>query len=217
MSKGRRGTIESPEKVMMKQMRLVGMVVVLALVAGAGAVRMDAQVAASAKRSGISLRLGATGSVFDPDYGLTTSGYYSTNGYGINKLGGVGAYADLNLFRGLGIEGEARWQRFHQQGTIFQDNYLVGPRFQMGNRGRLAPYIKALVGYGYMNYEQNYAHGWFNAIAVGGGLDVRVTRRISLRALDVEYQQWPQWQQPLVQTTTLFPYGVSAGVSYRLF
>ncbi len=193
------------------------MVAALLALAGLGAIQVEGQVAPSARKSGMTLRLGATGSIFDPDYGLLASNLYSTNGYGINKLGGVGAYADLTVFRGLGIEAEGRWQRFHQQGTIYQDNYLIGPRFQMGHLGRLTPYLKALVGYGYMNYEQDYAHGWFTAVTVGGGMDVRVTRRISLRAFDVEYQQWPQWQQPLVQSTTLFPYGVSAGVSYRLF
>ena len=187
------------------------------LLPGWGAIAGYGQVAASAHRSGVSLRIGAIGSVFDPDYGTLSGQVYSTNGYGINKLGGLGAFADLNLFHGLGIEGESRWQRLHQQGTIYQDNYLVGPRFQMGSRGRFQPYVKSLVGYGYMNYEQNYAHGWFTAVAVGGGLDVRLMRRLNLRAFDVEYQQWPQWQQPAFQSTPLFPYGVSAGLSYRIF
>ena len=69
-----------------------------------------------------------------------------------------------------------------------------------------------------MNFEYNYAYGQYTMLAVGGGVDLRVTRRINLRAFDVEYQDWPKWSQPLISpTTALCPFGISAGVSYRVF
>jgi hypothetical protein len=42
---------------------------------------------------------------------------------------------------------------------------------------------------------------------------VKLTRRINLRAADFEYQLWPKW----VNNQSLMPYGLSAGLSYRVF
>ena len=48
------------------------------------------------------------------------------------------------------------------------------------------------------------------AVAYGGGVDYRLTRRFTLRAFDFEYQQWRV-------TPTLYPYGGSVGLSYKIF
>jgi hypothetical protein len=64
-----------------------------------------------------------------------------------------------------------------------------------------------------MNFEYNYATGQFTALAYGGGLDVKINRRLSVRAVDFEYQQWPKW----INGQQLFPYGVSVGVGYKIF
>src|SRR5580698_7773366 len=83
-----------------------------------GARSASAQVAPSALRSPISLTVGGTVSAFDTNYVS-------------NKLVGVGGYVDLNVFRGIGVEAEGRWQRFHEYYGISQDNYLIGPRVQI--------------------------------------------------------------------------------------
>jgi hypothetical protein len=54
--------------------------------------------------------------------------------------------------------------------------------------------------------------GQFTTLAFGGGLDMRLTKRISLRAGDFEYQYWPAWGN-----STLAPYGASMGIGYRIF
>ena len=56
------------------------------------------------------------------------------------------------------------------------------------------------------------AHGRFTALAFGGGVDLKLTKRISLRAVDVEYQYWPLWGN-----STLSPYGASMGIGYKIF
>jgi len=56
------------------------------------------------------------------------------------------------------------------------------------------------------------AHGTFTTIAFGGGMDVKLTKRISIRAFDGEYQYWPAWGN-----SKLFPYGASAGIGYKIF
>jgi len=165
----------------------------------AGSLSLHAQVAPAATRNGISLSAGAMLSGFQPDYGP-------------NDLGGVGVFADLNVFHGLGVEAEGRWLHFNEFEKIRQENYLVGPRFQLRHIARATPYIKVLAGEGRMVFENDFAIGRFTDIAYGGGVDVRITRQISIRAVDVEFQQWPKFLGG-----SLYPAGISAGVSYRIF
>jgi hypothetical protein len=76
---------------------------------------------------------------------------------------------------------------------------------------RATPYAKVLVGIGRLNFEDHSGWGRYTDIAYGGGIDFKLTRRISARG-DFEYQEWPKWF-----SGQLYPYGVSAGVSYRIF
>ena len=47
---------------------------------------------------------------------------------------------------------------------------------------------------------------------LGGGLDIRITHNVNIRAIDFEYQQW------LINSAiTLQPYGGSVGISYKIF
>jgi hypothetical protein len=181
----------------------------LVCVLSAGALVARAQVVPSATRSQLSLTAGGLGSLFEPDYA----------GNGIpeaapNHLFGVGAYVDLKITRWVQLEGEGRWLRFNQYENIYEDNYLVGPRVPIHTFSFMhaTPYGKVLFGYGKMNFEYSYAYGRFADIAYGGGVDLKLTNRISLRAIDFEYQQWPNWVNG-----TLKPYGGSVGVSYRVF
>ena len=83
---------------------------------------------------------------------------------------------------------------------------------------RATPYAKVLAGYGRMNFYLNTAHGRFLDIAYGGGVDVKLTKRLTLRAIDLEYQQWFGWpDMPGITNSTLSPYGGSVGVSYKIF
>ena len=130
-----------------------------------------------------------------------------------NKVGGIGAYVDLNLFHGVGIEAEGRWQHFHE--TVYgvsQDNYLLGPRVQVLRLWKLRPYAKVLGGFTNMNFGSGIGTGRFTTVAFGAGADVHLTRKISVRAIDAEYQWYPDFLG-----TRLNPYGLSAGVSYRIF
>ena len=159
---------------------------------------VQAQVAPSAFKSPISLTAGGMVSLFDQDY------------YPV-KQWGAGAFVDLNLFHGIGVEAEGRWQRFHEYQNISQDNYLIGPRVKVLHIWRAQPYVKALGGFSNMNFGNGIGSGRFTTLAFGGGVDLRVTRRWGLRA-DGEYQYWPTFLD-----SHLTPYGVSAGVSYRIF
>jgi hypothetical protein len=127
-------------------------------------------------------------------------------------LFGVGAYVDVKFTRWIQLEAEGRWQRFNQNAGIYQDNYLAGPRVPIHRFWKASFYGKALAGFSTMNFDSLGDHGRFTTLAFGGGADIRLNRRFSIRAFDAEYQYWPAWGN-----THLTPYGVSVGVGYRIF
>lgn len=132
-------------------------------------------------------------------------------------LGGVGVYADLNIRTHFGIEGEARFLRQNQIDGSNETTYLIGPRFEL-HRGRFSPYMKGLVGEGKLIFPYGDGYGTYTAFALGGGLDVNLTPKIKLRAFDFEYQDWPNFTLGAGSPqSALTPYGVSAGLSYRVY
>jgi opacity protein-like surface antigen len=187
----------------------------------------QAQVVPSATGRGLSVTVGAMGSVFQPDFkGYWTvkdNQYIPTAEASDWALIGVGAYVDVKFTRWIQIEAEARFSRFNQYANIHQDNYLIGPRIPIRRFGRFTPYAKALVGITSMDMGPNPncdtfpctvddPTGTFFSAAYGGGIDVKLTRRFTLRAVDAEYQQIPSWYG-----SSASPYGASVGVSYKIF
>ena len=129
---------------------------------------------------------------------------------------GAGTYVDLHFSHWIQVEAEGRWMRWNGYFGETQDNYLIGPRvpvFRIGRRAQI--YGKGLVGLAKMNFSEldRYKNGSFTALAFGGTLDYKLTRKLTLRAVDFEYQYWPKW----VPNQSLQPYGVSVGMAYRVF
>ncbi len=132
-------------------------------------------------------------------------------------LGGVGVYADLNVRPHLGIEAEIRWLRQNEIAGSNETTYLVGPRYEF-RFGRFSPYVRGLVGDGKLVFPYGYGYGNYLVYGGGAGLDVRLTSKIRLRAVDFEYQRWPQFNfGPGYAIEPITPYGVSAGLSYEVF
>jgi len=181
---------------------------VLSLLLVAGAVSARAQVVPSAFARGLSITAGGEASAFQPDYEGLGVPEESTN-----RLYGIGAFVDVKFTPWIQIEAEGRWLRFNEFEGIDQDNYLIGPRLPIHRFQFLhaTPYVKVLGGMARMNFEDNDAWGRFTDIAYGGGVDFRLTKRFSARG-DFEYQQWPKWL-----TSSLYPYGASVGVGYKIF
>ncbi len=141
-----------------------------------------------------SLNAGGLGSVFQPDYAGNLIAQTSPN-----RLYGVGAYVDAHFSRWLQIEAEGRWLRLQRQLVLRPDSfgeyvycqngentYLIGPRIAPYTFHKFTPYGKVLVGFG----SGSFLTGRTFAVAYGGGVDYRLTRRFTLRAFDFEYQQW---------------------------
>jgi hypothetical protein len=181
-----------------------------------GTVAMSAQTVHSATGRQVSITAGGMASIFQPDF----EGNWQPPLYlnplaqaGPQPLYGVGAYVDMRLRRWVQLEAEARWMRWNQYANIYQDNYLVGPRLPVYHFWKATVYGKVLAGYSKMNFDSGQGdNGKFTDIAFGGGVDIKLTKRISLRAADFEYQYYPFWGN-----TTLSPYGASVGMSYKIF
>ncbi len=160
-----------------------------------------AQVTASASSHGTKLYAGGEGSLFQPDYAGGTAAQTSPQ-----HLYGIGAYVDADFTRWIQIEGEARWLRWNQYKGVDENTYMIGPRVPIIEYKGLKPYGKFLIGMG----NGNFLTGDATAMAFGGGLDYRLSKKLTLRAFDFEYQDWRVG-------TSLHPIGGSVGLSYRIF
>ena len=132
-------------------------------------------------------------------------------GYGKQKLGGAGVYADADWNWHYGVEGEARWLWLHNQANIQTETYLIGPRISLNAIGKYRPYVKVLLGDGHFNFPYNYGTGNYFVVAPGGGIDYRINRSFRIRLIDFEYQYWPQFSFGPMSS-----YGISMGLRYRI-
>lgn len=160
-----------------------------------------AQVVPAADAGGLKLSAGAT-----------ASGYYVQ--YGERKMLGIAGFVDADTNRRIGVEGEARWLLFHQIANVTTTTYMIGPRYYR-DYGRFEPYVKGLVGIGEFNFPYNLAKGSYLVIAPGGGVDYRINHRFRLRAVDFEYQMWPQFNYGL-NNVMMSSYGISTGIRVRI-
>ncbi|MGD0800685.1 MAG: outer membrane beta-barrel protein [Terracidiphilus sp.] len=197
----------------------------------AGFVPAQAQVVPAATSRQFSITAGGMASIFQPDFadnsycipascGPGSYSLYPAAGGSNQPLFGAGAYVDVKLMRWVQFEAEGRWLRFHAYQGITQDNYLIGPRIPVYRFWKATIYAKVLAGDARMNFGPAWQypqgtnfHGNYTDIAFGGGADLKLTRRLSLRLPDFEYQYYPKWANNL----TLSPYGASVGVGYKFF
>jgi len=141
--------------------------------------------------------------------GVAMSAYQAD--YGQRVLGGTEFFVDVHPTWRYGIEAEARFLRFHTDENVTQTSYLAGPHVYVCHCGKWRPYAKFLIGEGELEFPFGYAHGSYLTYAPGGGVDFRVSDYLSVRAIDVEYQSWPNFTYG-----NLHPYGISAGLTLRL-
>ena len=161
------------------------------------AVKSSAQAVPTATSAGAA-QAGLAVSIASPDYGQ-------------QYIKGVTVFGDLDLGNHLGVEADAHLVSYVTPTDIGQNTFLIGPRYSF-HRKRLAPYAKALAGLGLFEYQYDnipHYHESYFVYAFGGGLDVRASRHIVVRAIDFEAQRWPGYR-----TGGLTPYVTSFGVAY---
>jgi opacity protein-like surface antigen len=111
---------------------------------------------------------------------------------GINCQGGSGALgAYLSARWGvIGEFGACKVTGMPSGSSAHQMNYLFGPRIYFSTRGRFSPFVQTLFGGERLTASATGAPSQStNAFAwtAGGGADIRLTRNVSLRAIQVEY------------------------------
>jgi len=121
---------------------------------------------------------------------------------------GEAAYTTFDWKTHFGAEFNFHNIRSHQDSTVYERTYEIGPRVYVV-RGSFLPYAKVLYGRGVYNFSNSIANVAYNMYTYGGGADWRVARSINVRA-DYEYQNWMGF--PL---GTLHPSVVTVGVAFH--
>ena len=131
--------------------------------------------------------------------------------YGTRYIKGVSVFGDLDLGAHLGAEFDVHLVSYITPTDIGQDTYLVGPRYTY-RRKHLNVYGKGLLGLGTFQYQYDnipHYHDSYFIYALGGGLDVDLSRHVVLRAIDFEAQRWPGYRQD-----GLTPFVTTFGLAY---
>ncbi len=137
------------------------------------------------------------------------AGYlYLTPDYGAGHVQGFSFWADYDIRKWIGVEFSAHLGSIITPGDIAEDSYMVGPRL-MYHKRNFTLYGKFLVGRATITNQDYDVSSSYNAYAVGAGLEYRATRRVNVRILDFEEQNWPDFQP-----SALSPVAVTIGVSY---
>lgn len=166
------------------------------------------QVTYSAEESKLPFTVGAGFSNFSDDWGITNP-----------RQDGITVWVDWRLpfmpeaLKGLGIEAEGRDINWATPSSIpghRMDTAVIGPAYEWRRRGRVRPFGKYLLGIGSIDFPNGtyYSHDTRTVYEMGGGADVRLWSRFSVRA-EYDYQYWHKLFQ-----NDLTPQGVTVGVVY---
>jgi opacity protein-like surface antigen len=96
---------------------------------------------------------------------------------------------------------------------VGESSVVFGPKVEK-RLGRVSPYANFLLGYGMFTFTHPvsaYTHDNSVVYDFGGGVDVAVTRSLSLKG-DLQYQSW----QLGSEDNRMMPVAVSVGVTYHI-
>jgi hypothetical protein len=136
-------------------------------------------------------------------------GSYIQPDYADKAILGISAWGDYDFNSFLGLEATIHLGDLITPNDFTEVSYLVGPRL-LYHRRKLTVYGKAMIGHATItNQLKGGESSGFNTYAYGGGLEYRLGRKFNLRAIDVELQQWPNFEPH-----TLSPMLYTVGLSY---
>lgn len=173
-------------------------VLLIAFTFGVGFQFVHAQAAPAASRLS-SVQVGVGWGFANPDFGQ-------------KNIQGLTIFGDYNLTSHWSVEGDIHLNHIITPTDIGEDSYLLGPRYVF-HVNRLQPYAKFVAGFGRFktDYENRpnvtFTYGMY---AFGGGVDIRATPHIYIRAADFEYQKWPGFRD-----SGLTPMLWTFGAAYR--
>ena len=149
----------------------------------------------------IQIQVGAGFSFAEPDYGIV----YAK---------GFTVYGDATYHHFLGLEAEMHYNSIFTPTDIGENTYMIGPRVSLIHQDWVNIYGKALGGIAAFEYQKgtypNPHTDTYGAFGVGGGIDLDVSRHMTIRAIDIEQQWWPGYADH-----GLTPFVVTFGVAYR--
>jgi outer membrane protein with beta-barrel domain len=141
------------------------------------------------------------------------AGYtYAKPDYGTESIKGASAFLDFDFRPHIGIEAAYHYIAFITPTDLAEDSFFVGPRFVLPY-GRVNIYAKGMIGDGDLVIQEQQDNvgrqaGNFFAYSIGGGVDIRATNHIIIRAIDLESQHW-------FYQTGLTPFVLTVGAAYR--
>ena len=129
------------------------------------------------------------------------------------RISGITGYVTFDIRKHIGIEADIHMLNIITPSDFVEKSYLLGARYVWHTR-HLDPYFKVLGGIGQTAIQQptqTYAPGTpgtYMVLAGAGGLDIRLPHHINVRAIDFEYQMWPNFP-PNGLNPTLITFGAA--------
>jgi hypothetical protein len=138
---------------------------------------------------------------------------YAYPDYGQQNIKGISAFVDFDLFMHFGVEADIHYIALVTPTDLAENTFVIGPRY-IYRKGRFAPYAKVVAGRGDLVIQETQDNpgkfsGNYFMFGIGGGLDIQATHHIVIRAIDLEYQRWPNLGNGLSPTV------VTIGAAYR--
>jgi hypothetical protein len=160
---------------------------------------LHGQALPAASRS-LSFEAGAGVSFANPDY---------SNKY----IKGITAFGSADFRKGLGVDVEYHDTNIITPADIGEQTFLAGLRYGVHKR-KFYPYVKGLAGIGTFSFQQGYyakaSSSHYSVFALGGGIEYHATPHISIRLIDMEYQEWTTFSP-----SNLTPIVYTIGAAYR--
>jgi hypothetical protein len=137
---------------------------------------------------------------------------YAHPDYGQKSIQGITGFVDFDFAPHFGAEAEYHYIALETPTDLGENSFLIGPRFVLP-RGRFSLYGKGLIGIGDIDIQEVQDNpqggaGTYLVYGIGGGLDIRATQHLVIRAVDFEYQHWSY-------QTGLTPIAYTFGAAYR--
>ncbi len=133
---------------------------------------------------------------------------YLSPDYSDAHIKGISFWGDYDVRPWIGAEFSGHLGSIITPSDIAEDSYMIGPR-AMYHKRKFTAYGKLLFGRATITNQDYNLSSSYNAYAFGGGLEYRATRKINIRAVDVELQKWPDFEP-----NTLSPVAITIGASY---
>jgi opacity protein-like surface antigen len=113
-----------------------------------------------------------------------------SNGFDASIVGNV------NSWLGFGADVSGQYSRLNENGIrekINSNSFLFGPRFSLRKNRKVTPFVQAMFGISRIHTQTNefgplvsFSDTSFG-MALGGGLDVRLSDRFAIRAIQIDY------------------------------